>query len=169
MKRWGIILLGLLLLGVAFYAFVYYKPMAKHENNWTLYRADDVCLMSLPIQNIDYSPILSAVFLTRLREHDLPLSFKFSVMSAEELLPSDSIICVLNHYGMEMKSSLNDLQATPMDGNFLYEGKFEYNLSFLLDNMDEMEILELMKTFPASPENLIKFVGTPSEYNKKMF
>lgn len=166
MKRWGIFLLGLLLLGVAFFAFVYYKPMAKHENNWTLYRADDVCLMSLPIQNIDYSPILSAVFLTHLREHDLPLTFNFSVMSAEKLFPSDSIVCVLNHSGVEMSSVLSDLQMNPMDGNFLYEGNFKYNLSDLLVKMDEMEILELMKTFPASPESIIKFVGTKKEYNE---
>lgn len=163
MKRWGIWLLSLLLIGVVFYAFVYYKPIAKSENNWTLYHADDVCLMSLPIRNIDYSPILTAVFLTRLREGNLPLTFNFSVMSAEEILPSDTLLCVLKHQSKVLESPLSEIKVTPKDGNYLYVGKFEYDISDLLATMDEMEILEWMKTFPVAPESIVQYVGTKKE------
>lgn len=162
MKRWALLLL-FLLLAVAFFAFIHYKPMAKQENHWSLFRTDEVCFLSIPIQNIDYSPILSAVFLTHLQDNDLDLTFNFSVINARQIQNDDSIYCVLEYKGLELESVIGQLQCSEVDENYLYSGKYTYNIAKLLSQKSELELLEWMKMFPTEVTPLIKFVGTQSE------
>lgn len=140
---------------VGFFA-LYHKEEIIPEEKFTVVRVDELRILDMPKSQIDFSPIVSAILYTHLKDHDLHLTLPVSVLSTRLLTTSDSLFCGFDYNGHKIYNQLNfdNLKEHAGEGSlsvgeytkqknaYLYCLQLDYDLATLLSNMDEMEVLD---------------------------
>ncbi len=157
MKKLIIPIVVVLACVVGYFAYSHQDDIIQSDN-CTMYHAEDLRLMDLPKDKIDFSPVLSAFFYVRLREGNMPMTFSMSILRTNPLSETDSLSCRIDYKGVKLRVPLEIVKEETQKDGYLYTTQFYYNLSNLLKERGEDEVMEWMKSLPPFPQKIIKSI-----------
>lgn len=151
MKRYvaPLLIVITVVIAVLIYLFVH-RSNLKMDEKMSVIEVQPLCIMELPKDQIDFSPLVSAILYSHLKENDLHLTFEFSVICPPNVLLTDSLQGGFSHNGRRLTSMLSCKKKVKEGKNQVYVLQFDYNVVSLVPEMGEMGTLEYLKGMPST-------------------
>lgn len=137
-----------------------YKHLGDEQasDNVIHYQTGEFRVLDIPLKQIDYSPIVSAIIYSHLKEGTLQLSFKCMILSDKPL--DDNLICRMESDGQKICVPLTLSPSRANEGHFVTDACFQYNLSELLkQGRTEDDVMSFLKSLQKEPKDYIHFIG----------
>ncbi len=163
MKRGYVwLIVGLcLMLAVGLFAW-FNMDGVKQEQRFSVVETSELQIMDIEKGKLDFSPIVSAILYSNLKDGHLPVSFTLEVVALEPSLP-DSLYAGFVHKNVRLMA-LTTQQSVENRGDFyVFTCRFGYDASALLSQMEEMEVLEFLKSLPNVVPPQKVFVGSKDQ------
>ncbi|MBO7635003.1 MAG: hypothetical protein J6S89_00315 [Paludibacteraceae bacterium] len=167
-----VILILIAAIVVGFFS-LYHEEEIVQEERYSVVQVGEMRVMDIPKSKIDFSPIVSAILYTHLRDHDLTLSFPVTIQSTREFFPTDSLYCGFEYKDKKIynRLDLNNLTEQVENGPlkvgefskrknvYMYCLQLDFDLSSLLSDMDEMDVLSYVASIPSPMKEKEFFLG----------
>ena len=135
--------------------------MQEPEEESLPFETDEFRVMDIPLRQIDYSPMVSAILYMHLNEGKLPLTFSCKILSSQPL--KDKVYCRIEQRNERIVRSLEQEECWAENQQFVTQATFRYELSDMLKaGKQEDEVISFLKSLQKSPKNYVKYLGTDS-------
>ena len=135
------------------------------ENRQEVFQVEEVKLMDMKKSELDFSPIMSAMFYSNIVDGNFPMSFDFSYLSSTPINSSVPMYAGVECGKFRLTCPLQLPEPEVKDNLYVYRFSFHFNLCDLISNnkLDEMAVLDYAKTLLAVFPKENVFVGDASE------